>query len=396
MGSIANPQTSKQGGWLGKIDALLDTRLQSVKWGTYEIGELFEVLSYKKRFDANKVKLSSIEGFPYIVRQSQTNGQKGYINEDTLYLNEGNTISFGQDTATMFYQEHPYFTGDKIKILKPKYNRFGKQNAQFFLVCMRQAFRYFSWGTQSFSEFVIKKQCIHLPQTAQGEIDFDFMEDFVRELESERLRELEAYLKATGLKDYILTPEEELALKQLSSTKWKEYKITDIFNINNTHNILSSSIKDCPGKTPYLCASSENNGVSAYISYNELLKERGNCIFIGGKTFVVSYQQEDFFSNDSHNLALYLKAEKRTRLNQLYLATCIKKSLGHKYTWGDSISRTKIQKDTVNLPLSNDSKPDYALMETLIRAVQKLVIRNVVLYADRRIAATKEAINQHV
>ena len=46
----------------------------------------------------------------------------------------------------------------------------------------------------------------------------------------------------------------------------------------------------------------------------------------------------------------------------------------------------------VNLPISNDSKPDYTFMETFIRAVQKLVIKDVVLYADRRIAATKEAI----
>ena len=94
--------------------------MNEVKWGEFKIGDLFEVMSYKKRFDANKVNLVNVGGHPYIVRQSGNNGQKGYINEDELFLNEGNTISFGQDTATMFYQEFPYFTGDKIKILKPK------------------------------------------------------------------------------------------------------------------------------------------------------------------------------------------------------------------------------------------------------------------------------------
>lgn len=48
------------------------------------------------------------------------NGCRGFIEQDLIYLNAANTISFGQDTATMFYQEHPYFTGDKIKILSPK------------------------------------------------------------------------------------------------------------------------------------------------------------------------------------------------------------------------------------------------------------------------------------
>ena len=70
------------------------------------------MLSYKQRFDANKVTLVENGGYPYIVRQGSDNGQKGFIYADEIYLNDGNTISFGQDTATMFYQEKPYFTGD--------------------------------------------------------------------------------------------------------------------------------------------------------------------------------------------------------------------------------------------------------------------------------------------
>lgn len=388
MGSIANPQTSKRGGRLGKIDALLDARLQNVKWGEYKLSDLFN--SSNGDYDIQKSHING-KGEWVITAGLTNNGVLGRSDVNAKIFN-ANTITIDM-FGTAFYRQFPYkmVTHARVFSLKPRFNMTHRQG---IFIANTLSYLYHHFGYENMCSWEkIKDRQIELPLNANGEIDFDFMEDYVRELERERIRELEAYLKATGLKDYILTPEEELALKQLSSTKWKEYKITDIFNINNTHNILSSSIKDCPGKTPYLCASSENNGVRAYISYDEHLKEIGNCIFIGGKTFVVSYQQEDFFSNDSHNLALYLKAEKRTRLNQLYLATCIKKSLGHKYTWGDSISRTKIQKDTVNLPLSNDSKPDYALMETLIRAVQKLVIKNVVLYADRRIAATKEAIN---
>ena len=90
-----------------------------IEFSEFRIGELFEINSYKKRFDANKVVISEV-GKPYVVRTSLNNGVRGYINEDEQYLNEGNTISFGQDTATMFYQEKPYFTGDKIKIVKSK------------------------------------------------------------------------------------------------------------------------------------------------------------------------------------------------------------------------------------------------------------------------------------
>lgn len=88
---------------------------------------------------------------------------------------------------------------------------------------------------------------------------------------------------------------------------------------------MSSDIKENSGFDPYLCASSENNSVVSYITYNENLKEQVNCIFIGGKTFVVSYQEKDFYSNDSHNLVLYMKQYKANKYNQLYLSTCVKK-----------------------------------------------------------------------
>lgn len=104
---------------------------------------------------------------------------KGYINEDIRYLNDGNTISFGQDTATMFYQEKPYFTGDKIKILKSKTVNFGKNNAHFMLASMTKAFSSFSWGRNSFSVKVIENQMIKLP-VRDGDIDYDYMDVFIR------------------------------------------------------------------------------------------------------------------------------------------------------------------------------------------------------------------------
>ena len=207
------------------------------------------------------------------------------------------------------------------------------------------------------------------------------------------IAELEAYLLATGLKDLTLTTEEENALKAFENVAWKHFNVVDIFNVGNTRNILSRDIVENSGTTPYLCAGAENNAVSSYISFDEEYLEKGNCIFIGGKTFVVTYQEKDFYSNDSHNLVLYVKDEaaEKSKQTQLCLAACTNKSLGHQYSWGDSISNRKIQTDQVLLP-SQNHQPDYALMETLISAMQKLVIKDVVLYADRKIAATQSVI----
>jgi len=148
-----------------------------IKFNKFRLDDVFDVSSYKKRFDANKISISKV-GKPYVVRSSFNNGIKGYINEDEQYLNEGNTISFGQDTATMFYQEKPYFTGDKIKILKPKDNSFNKQNAQFFISAMFKSFSSFSWGSSSFNEKIIKSQPINLP-TINSQPNYKLIETFI-------------------------------------------------------------------------------------------------------------------------------------------------------------------------------------------------------------------------
>ena len=157
--------------------------------------------------------------------------------------------------------------------------------------------------------------------------------------------------------------------EKLRAVKWGEFRLTDIFVVKNTSNLLASDIIAGSGETPYLCASSENNAVSSYIKYDKEHLEKGNCIFIGGKTFVVTYQSKDFYSNDSHNLALYLKKGTPSKAAFLYMASCVYKSLHRKYSWGNSISKAKIQEDIITLPVSN-GKIDFAFMDSFIAELE--------------------------
>ena len=157
--------------------------------------------------------------------------------------------------------------------------------------------------------------------------------------------------------------------EKLSAVKWGEFRLTDIFVVKNTSNLLASDIIAGSGETPYLCASSENNAVSSYIKYDKEHLEKGNCIFIGGKTFVVTYQSKDFYSNDSHNLALYLKKGTPSKTAFLYMASCVYKSLHRKYSWGNSISKAKIQEDIITLPVSN-GKIDFAFMDSFMAELE--------------------------
>lgn len=342
----------------------------------------------------NTDKLVSGITYDYVTRTSSNQGvlkTTGFVNAENI--NSAGTWSLGLLQMDFFYRKKPWYAGQFVRKITPKIKIESSAILFFTTLLNRQKSKLLSVLVRDVDK-VFRSIKIQLP-TKDGKIDFDFMESFIAQLEALHIAKLEAYLYVTGLKDYILAEEEERALEIYPALNFKEYDILDIFSVKNTSNILSCDITENSGSTPYLCASSENNSVSSYIKYNESYLEGGNCIFIGGKTFVVSYQEHNFYSNDSHNLALYLNnQDARTKLHQLYLVTCVYKSLSHKYSWGDSVSKTKIKNDRISLP-TKDGKPDFDIMQTFISAIQKLVIKDVVKYSDDKINATKKIVQSH-
>ncbi|WP_286348774.1 restriction endonuclease subunit S [Helicobacter felistomachi] len=174
------------------------------------LGEIFEVRSSRKIFHANTLDIEENpkEGFyPYVVRSSRNNGIRGFIKQDTAFLNPCNTLSFAMDTFSVFYQARPYFTGNKIKVLLPKFTSFQRTHALFIMACCQKAFETLSWGTNS-TEDDIRQFRISLPHQPTGKIAFEAMEAFIRELQ--------AYLKVTNLENTALTPLEQEALDLFS------------------------------------------------------------------------------------------------------------------------------------------------------------------------------------
>lgn len=355
--------------------------MQQVEWGEFTYESIFNKIVQGKRLKKNDQVPGDI---PFIMAGITNAGVVNFISNPVNKFPE-NSITvdiFGN----VFYRDFEFSAGDDTGVYWNDEKKYSKKVMLFLAISMGKSLRdKFSFGKKlrSSQSFGFK---ILLP-TKNGEIDFEFMEKFITEMETvcmaekemKRRAKIEAYLLVSGLKDYTLTTEEQQALNDLETLKFSEFNVTDVFDIKNTGNILSRDIIKNSGETPYLCASAENNAVDSYISHDEKYIDKGNCIFIGGKTFVVSYQEKNFYSNDSHNLVLYLKEkEEGSMFNHLYLATCINKSLKHKYSWDDSVSKAKIKKDKISLPVEN-GHPNYKIMGLLISAVQKLIIKDLVL-----------------
>ena len=330
-----------------------------------------------------------------MVRATTNNGIRGYIIENDNYLNDAQTLSFAQDTFTVFYQKEKYYTGNKVKVLKPIFAPVTEKILRFIVACFQCSLQTLSWGTGS-TVSSIEDIKVSMP-TNNGEIDFDFMENFVAELESRRVAELESrrvaeletYLLATGLKDYVLTVEEENIIKNYQDGKivLSQYLFKDIFNNIKQGRRLKKDDQE-KGNIPFVMSGTTNTGIVGYIS-NPIVVFPKNSITIDifGNAF---YRNFEFGAGDDTGAYWNTKID-YSKEEMLFFAASIGRTLSGKFSYGKKLRSSQSYNFKMYV-IDKDDKPDFESMKTFISAIQKLVIKDVVLYADSKIKATKSVI----
>lgn len=159
-------------------------------------------------------------------------------------------------------------------------------------------------------------------------------------------------------------------MAKIDTSGWKEFKLADIFRMSNTKSIVQKDVVPDSGDIAYVTAQAGNNGVLTYVDCPDEWLDEGNCIMIGGKTLTFSYQAKPFCSNDSHNIALYLKDEaSASEIRYLFLIAALRGALYQKYSWGDSVSMKRIKDDTFMLPVDDNGNPDWAYMDEYMSEV---------------------------
>ncbi|WRF42498.1 restriction endonuclease subunit S [Helicobacter pylori] len=408
----------------------LSSQLNAIKWGEFKLGDLFEVLSSKKIYHANTIKIHDTQienSYPYVVRAATNNGIKGFIIDDPIFANEKNTLSFAQDTFTVFYQKQPYFTGNKVKILKPKFTFKSPKILHFISTILQFILKPLTWGlgstTESIAEF---KFSLPLKPTAKTQtlkdIDFNFMEKFIAELEQCRLAELEAYLKATGLSNTTLSNDEENALNLFNGKNsgggggntpcgltWQSFKLGDLFE--------KIIIKPLPYQTaqlpkektpthelPALTAGILNQGLNNFVPKENatILKNVISISANGANTGATFYQPHEFCVLQDAYAIEFIGDKKLNDKEYLFFVCAISKVIynNSKYEWTNKAGWNKVKNELISLPLKPTANTqtldgiDFHFMHTLINALMKQTIQGVVQYSSTKIQATKEAISQ--
>lgn len=247
------------------------------------------------------------------------------------------------------------------------------------------------------------KTKIQLPIT-NGRIDFDFMESFIAELEAQRVAELSAYLQVSGYDNYELSADELDALRKfrnLSDENWGTYKVGNLFERIQTEK-LPYMAKELPKQPtddyvlPCLTSSFQNQGLNYYAPKTgaTILK---NVISIPSNSDVYRayYQTREFtVLSDAYAIKWKSKDEEVSPNQYLFMVMCINKVTDLPiYSYKNKLGGWNVVKGKyIRLPEKN-GKIDFGFMETFISAIKKLAIKDVVLYSEQKIAATKAVVS---
>lgn len=321
---------------------------------------------------------------PVISGITVNNGVNYYTNDiphDYEVFSDSLTISTrGEYSGTVTYHNGKFVLANNILVMEMKGLT---KNQKLFIGSLINNLGYGGYSGYPRKE-TLKNDFLYLP-TKDGEIDFQFMEDFVAELEAQRVAELEAYLTVTGLKDYVLTEEEYVALNGYEDIKFFDYKFKDIFNEIKQGRRLRKN-DQIAGDIPFVMSGRTNTGVVGYIS-NPVAFFRKNSITIDifGNSF---YRNFDFGAGD--DTGVYWNSNVQySKETMLFFTTSMERALFGKYSYGKKLRSSQSLDSKMKLP-TKDGKIDFEFMETLISAIQKLVIKDVVKWADRKIELTKQ------
>lgn len=317
---------------------------------------------------------------PFVTAGESNEGVSAFIGNDVTIFSKNTT------TIDMFgsakYRNYKYGADDHVAVVHTE--KLSRHAAIFITSAIHKSSctGIFDYGRNFYAKDADRLN-IYLP-SKNNDPDYEFMENYIAELE--------AYLTVAGLKDYELTPQEQKALDEFENYKfsWGNYNIKSLFGASTRGKRLKSADR-LSGYLPFVTAGESNEGVSAFIG-NDVTVFSANTTTIDmfGSAKYRNYE----YGADDHVAVVH--TENLPKHAAIFVTTAIhKSSYTGKFDYGRNFYAKDADELMISLP-SKNNKPDYSLMATLISAIQKLVIKDVVLFSERKITAHKQVVKRGV
>lgn len=352
-------------------------KLTDVEWGEFFIGGsngLFDITSTKSGIDKNKLNID-VGLIPYITRTDMQNGINMFITDkqnNRYNIDEGNVITIGLDTQTVFYQPTAFYTGQNIQVLRN--NNLNKYTAMFIIPSIKIQMQKFNWGGNGATLGRLNRTRLILPINSQGQPNWQFMEDYIKQEQKQQVQKIIDYYecKLVDLARDVLG---------LDKVKWKTFKLGDIFDlVTKSSKGLNHLEKNISDGISYVGATNRNNGVLDFVKRKENLIYSGNAIaFIrngeGSMGYSV-YKKEDFIASQDITVGYnqYLN-----EYNAKFITTIADQVRG-KYNFGYKRNQERLKRETLVLPSDEKGNPNFQYMSDFVKKLELDKVQEVLEY----------------
>lgn len=336
------------------------SELEGREWKEFRIGELFDVSG---TVTTKPQALISNGKIPRITCSALNNGLDDfYQNENT---EQGGVLTV--DSATIgfvSYQGYKFIATDHVEKLQ---NKDSSIISKFIGLFEKQSIDKailgkFGYGYK-FAQERIKNQIILLPVTSAGKIDYGFMESFVKKIESQKIHAYREYAEKC-------LAETELPggtkIEKLEDKEWREFKLTEIFEIKAGKRLTKANMKN--GKRPFIGASDSNNGITNFVSNDNVSKDK-NVLGVNYNGSVVEnfyHPYECIFSDDVKRF--HLKNCIDNKFNLLFMKTNILQQKS-KFLYAYKFNEDRMKAQNIMLPTDSSGNLDYVYMELYIKSL---------------------------
>ena len=157
---------------------------------------MFEKLPFNKlRYKKADLPSNKINDFvlPAITCTTENNGISCYVKKENATIFKNCISVAANGDAPVVYQSNEFTILQDAYVIDFKDKKLNKKENLFFTALLKKALKKFDWANKSGWERV-KNENILLPTTQNGEIDFDFMESFIKAIQKECIKGVDSYL----------------------------------------------------------------------------------------------------------------------------------------------------------------------------------------------------------
>lgn len=169
-------------------DALDKMNMGGVKQAKFKVGSLFDIQKVRGINKSGLTVPNDNNCYDYVTRTSKDNGvesQTGLV--QARELNKAGTYSLGLLQMTFFYRNKPWYAGQFVRKIVPKQKLSQKVMLYFLSIFNKMRPVLLSTLVRHVDDKFTSLE-IDLPVTPAGDIDFDFMENYITVIEKQSIR----------------------------------------------------------------------------------------------------------------------------------------------------------------------------------------------------------------